>query len=112
VRGVFEIDTSRANIEHVVDCLCNVIGTRAIAALDIRGDRDRHRFHNLRDRANHRVAIDLFGIAMPFRVRNTGARRPDRGKAGLLEDPRARRVPRVRQQQPAGAVLVAKPRST
>jgi hypothetical protein len=80
--------------------------------LDVRADRNGHYVHNLRDCPDHGVAIDLFGVLISLGVRNPGARDADRTEAGLLELSRARSVSRVRQQQPADAVLLAKPRST
>jgi hypothetical protein len=93
---------SIACLDRLPDGLGQLVERAAVAALDIGVDRHLYRARDAMGRVDHFDARHRLAVGIAERDGDTAAGSRDRGEARNLEDPRARRIPRVRQNQGAG----------
>src|SRR5271155_1199100 len=108
-RPVLEIDADSAGHDDFRHRAPHRIGGLTVTRLDIGGYRPPRRPPEAGRRSDDLGPWRLFAVGITERPRDASAGRRDRIEAGVRKDPRAHRVPGVRQQQqPRPAVLVAK----
>jgi hypothetical protein len=106
---VLEIDPHGAGLDDFRHRAHDFIRRLAVTRLDVGGDRHPSGAHDAGCCGNNLVPRRLFAVGIAERPGNTAAGRRDRIETGGHKDPRAQRIPGVRQQQqPRPAVLVAK----
>lgn len=103
--GVLDVDSDATGTDHIGDRLGDVFRGVAVAALDVGGDGHAGRGGDAADQVDDTIPVDLVAVGHAHAPGDAGTGRRDRGRAGLLDETCAGRVPDVRQDEcVAGAV--------